>query len=207
MSDKALTGSILRTIGRPLLPIALVLQGLGVDTPIIFNFLTGYRDIFLRLWERHKNPVSWVCRPFFGLIIGYGAILRSWHIILVGVLGIGTSWFWFPKRKNTPTWAEEFINKEFEVLTPDNPWDLRRVVFPSVGLPLGLAGLAILLWYLAYPWNWLGMLILIAATILKVVWSARLYQDVFRPVTRVTLIGFGLGIAVGVLLFGLDINL
>jgi hypothetical protein len=184
-----------------IIPIALISQGLGVNTPIIFSFLPGYRGIFCRLWERHKNPFSWVCRPFFGLVIGYGAILQSWAIILVGVLGIGTSWFWFPKLENTPAWAEEFINKEFAILTPANRWDLKRVVLPSIGLPLGLASLAVLLWYLSYPWNWLGILILVVVTLLKIVWSVRLQSSVFKPVTWVTLVGFGLGAVVGALLF------
>jgi len=164
-----------------LIPIGLLSQGLGVNTPIIFGFLPNYRGIFRRLWERHKNPVSWVCRPFFGLVITYGAILHSWAIILIGVLCLGTSWFWFPKWKQTPAWAEEFINKEFEVLTPDNHWDLKLVVLPSIGLPLGLAALAALLWYLSYPWNWFGILILVVVTLLKIVWSARLQTSVFKP--------------------------
>ena len=192
---------MLRTIRTILIPIALISQGFGVNTPIVFNFLPSYRDVFCRLWERHKNPVSWVCRPCFGLVIGYGAILHSWEIILAGAFGIGTSWFWFPKWKNTPAWAEEFINKEFEVLTPGSHWDLRRVVLPSIGLPVGLAGLAGLLWYLSYPWNWLGISILVAATILKIIWSARLQRSVFKPVTLITLIGLALGVVVGALLF------
>ena len=192
---------MLRTIRTILIPIALISQGFGVNTPIVFNFLPGYRDVFCRLWERHKNPVSWVCRPCFGLVIGYGAILHSWEIILAGAFGIGTSWFWFPKWKNTPAWAEEFINKEFEVLTPGSHWDLRRVVLPSIGLPVGLAGLAGLLWYLSYPWNWLGISILVAATILKIIWSARLQRSVFKPVTLITLIGLALGVVLGALLF------
>lgn len=191
----------IRAIQTIIIPIALLFQGLGVNTPIIFNFLPDYRGIFCRLWERHKNPVSWICRPFFGLVIAYGAILHNWGIILIGALGIGTSWFWFPKWKNTPVWAEEFINKEFEVLTPDNHWNLKRVVLPSVGLPAGLAGLAALLWYLSYPWNWVGILILVIVTVLKIVWSARLQTSVFKPVTWVTLVGFGLGAVVGAVLF------
>jgi hypothetical protein len=120
---------------------------------------------------------------------------------VVGVLGIGTSWFWFPKWKNTPAWAEEFINKEFEVLTPDNHWDLKRVVLPSIGLPAGLGCLAYLLWYLSYPWNWVALLILVAVTVLKIIWSARLQRRAFKPLTWVTLVGFGLGVIVGALLF------
>ena len=134
-------------------------------------------------------------------MITYGAILHSWAIILIGVLCLGTSWFWFPKWKQTPAWAEEFINKEFEVLTPDNHWDLKLVVLPSIGLPLGLAALAALLWYLSYPWNWFGILILVVVTLLKIVWSGRLESSVTKPVMWVTLIGFGLGAVIGALIF------
>jgi len=191
----------LKAIRTIIIPLALVLQGLGVNTPMIFGFVPGYRRVFCRLWERHKNPVSWVCRPFFGLVVGYGAILQSWPVIVIGVLGIGTSWFWFPKLKNTPTWAEEVINKEFEVLTPHNRWDLRRVVLPSVGLPVGLAALVCLLWSLSYPLNWLGILITVVVVVMKIVWSTRLQRSILRPLTWVTLIGFGLGALVGALLF------
>jgi hypothetical protein len=183
-----------------LIPLALFFQGLGVNTPVIFDFMPDYRRIFFRLWERHKNPLSWVCRPFFGLIIGCGAILHSWEIILAGLIGIGTSWFWFPKLKYPPAWAEEFINKEYAILTPENRCNLKQVVLPSIGLPLSLAGLAALLWYLSYPWNWVGIFILAGASVLKIAWSARLERNVFKPVTWVTLIGFGLGAVVGVLL-------
>ena len=125
-----------------LIPVALLSHGLGVMTLAVFRFLPHYRALFRRLWERHKNPISWVCRPFFGLIIAYGAILHSWILILIGVIGIGTSWFWFPKWKQTPEWAEDFINKELETLTPENPWDAKRVLLPSFALPFGLVRLS-----------------------------------------------------------------
>ena len=191
----------LKVLQVVLIPIALVSQGLAVNTPLIFSFLPDYQHIFRRLWERHKNPVSWVCRPFFGLVFCYGAILQSWPIILAGVLGMGSSWFWFPKWKHTPAWAEEFINKEFEVLTPDNRWDLKRVVLPSIGMPLGLAALAVLLWYLAYPWNWVGILVLVIVTVIKIIWSAKLEGTVLNPLTRIVLIGFVLGAIAGAFLF------
>jgi len=193
-------GVIMRIMEFLLVPVALLSQGLGVNTPMLFNFLPDYRSIFRRLWERHKNPVSWVCRPFFGLLIGYGAILHNGMIIVIGVIGLGTSWFWFPKWKGTPKWAEEFINKEFDVLTPANAWDFKRVILPSA-LPLALAGFYALLWFLSYPWNWLGISVIILLTIVKVIWSAKLEGTVLNPLTRIVLIGFGLGVVAGILLF------
>ncbi len=184
-----------------LIPIALLSQGLGVCTPVLFRFLPDYPRIFRRLWERHKNPISWVCRPFFGLIMSYGAVLESWVILIIGVIGIGTSWFWFPKRKNTPEWAEDFINREREVLTPANLWDFKRVILPSLGLPIGLAGLVVLLWLLEYPWNWLCILIYLMLSVAKIIWGARLQKTVLVPVTWVVVLGYILGAVVGAPLF------
>jgi hypothetical protein len=184
-----------------LIPAALVFQGLAVNTPVIFRFLPGYQRIFRRLWERHKNPVSWICRPFFGLIFCYGAILESWPVVMAGVIGTGSSWFWFPKLKNTPPWAEEFINKELEILTPDKRWDIKRVVLPSIAIPLGLAALAFFLWYLDYPWNWAGILVLLIATVFKIIWSAKLEGTVLNPLKIIVLAGLALGAIAGVILF------
>jgi len=74
-------------------------------------------------------------------------------------------------------------------------------LLPSIGMPLGLAALAALLWYLAYPWNWAGILVLVIVTVLKIIWSAKLEGTVLNPLTRIVLIGFGLGAIAGVLIF------
>ncbi len=193
--------TVLKTVEFILIPVGLLLQGLGVATPVIFRFLPGYERIFRRLWERHKNPVSWGCRPFFGLVSSYGALLHSWVIILIGFIGVGTSWFWFPKLKNTPEWAEKFINSELNVLMPENPWDLKRVILPSIGVPLALGGLMALLWFLPYPWNWLALLIYILMTVAKVAWSVKLETAVMKPLLWIILIGYALGIIAGIPLF------
>lgn len=193
--------SYMKPVELILIPIALLLQGLGVNTPILFRFLPDYPRIFHRLWERHKNPISWACRPFFTLIIGYGAILESWVILVIGTIGIGTSWFWFPKWKNTPDWAEEFINREYEVITPANPWDFKRVILPSIGLPLALFSLMAFIWFLSYPWNWLGLLIFVLLSLTKIIWSARLQRTIVAPITWVLVIGYVLGVIVGIFSF------
>jgi hypothetical protein len=192
---------MLKSLQIFLIPIALITQGWAVNTPVLFSFLPDYRRVFKRLWERHKNPISWVCRPFFGLIFCYGAILHSLPILLIGALGMGSSWFWFPKWKRTPDWAEKFINKEYEVLTPENRLDFKRVILPSFGMPLGLAALAVLLWNLAYPWNWVGILVMVILTIFKTIWSSNLEGSVLNPLRYIVLLGFILGTIAGVFIF------
>lgn len=192
---------VMKMLEFVLIPVGVTVHGLGVATPVVLGFLPDYGRVFRRLWERHKNPVSWGCRPFFGLVVSYGAILNSWIVVLVGFIGLGTSWFWFPKPRNTPKWAEDFINKELEILTPDNPWDLKRVILPSIGLPLGMAGFATLLWLLTYPWNWLSLSIFVLMTVSKVIWSARQEETVVTPLVRLILAGYALGAVVGIPVF------
>lgn len=64
-------------------------------------------------------------RPTFGFVFFYGAWLNSWIVLLIGLFGLSTSWFWFPKPKKVNPTVERFINIEREYLTP--PWTLVKV--------------------------------------------------------------------------------
>jgi len=63
------------------------------------------------------------------------------------------------------------------------------------------AAVAALLWLLPHPWTWLGLFIFVVMTVVKIVWSARLEKSSLKPVTKVVLIGYALGIIVGAFLF------
>ena len=88
------------------------------------------------LWERHKNIWSWFMRPLFGIIMFYGAWQNSWLILLLGLLGLSTSWCWFPRPKSVHPWVEKFINVEKRYITP--PWTL-----PKVGSLIGVLAFVI----------------------------------------------------------------
>jgi hypothetical protein len=77
------------------------------------------------LWNRHKNIWSWVMRPIFGLVMFYGAWLNSWEVLLLGLFGLSTSWFWFPKPKKVNQLVEQFIDIERTFLTP--PWTKTKI--------------------------------------------------------------------------------
>jgi len=167
----------------------LAMHGLGIKTLSLCRRVPNYDENFRRLWERHKNPISWVCRPFFGLLAVGGLSLHNWAMIGVGVFGIATSWFWFPKPKRPPQWAENFIDKEFETIQPsENPWGLRRVA----QIILIIAAVAIMcaaLWLLPHPYNWLGLIVLAVGAVYKTIWSARLHRSVLGPILMVNLVG------------------
>ena len=181
--------------------LVLALQGLGVITPVLFRSLPGYKQIFVQLWERHKNPVSWVCRPFFGLTASYGAILHNRFLLSLSITAIGTSWFWFPKPAKTPQWAEDFIDRELEIMTPENVRDFKRVVLPSIVTPLVFGGYLVILWTLRLPWNWLALSGYTILSIAKIFWSVGVEKSVARPLILINLAGYILGIIVGIPLF------
>lgn len=83
-------------------------------------------NTFDKLWERHKNPASWIMRPLFGAVMFYGAWLNSWLLLVLGIFSLGTSWFWFPKPKRIHAWVERFIDVEKQFITP--PWELKKVL-------------------------------------------------------------------------------
>lgn len=78
------------------------------------------------LWERHKNPMSWVARPLFGSIMFYGAWIHSWWVLALGIVGVATSWFWFPRPGRVPRWVEKFIDVERAYVSP--PWNAPKLL-------------------------------------------------------------------------------
>jgi hypothetical protein len=118
-----------------------------------------------RLWERHKSPWSWFARPVFGATLFYGAWLRSEWLMALGLVGVATSWFWFPKPRVVPRWVDRFIDIERTYLTP--PWTSAKML-----------GFTITLLYLALTiaafWNRrleLALGFVLAGCLLKAVWS------------------------------------
>jgi len=60
---------------------------------------TGYTNEFVAwAWARHHNVLSWYVRPLFLLPFCYFAYRRSlWGIVLT-VVALATSMFWFPPQ-------------------------------------------------------------------------------------------------------------
>lgn len=123
------------------------------------------KTLFDTLWERHKNPLSWFVRPFFGAFWFYGAYINSWVFLGLGVFGTATSWFWFPKPEKTHEWVERFIDIEKKYITP--PWDFKKVVSLLLVFSF-LIAITVVFWYHDVK---LGLVIFIFGALLKAVWS------------------------------------
>lgn len=131
--------------------------------------------ILQRLWERHKNPLSWFVRPPLGALMFYGAWRQSWLLLGAGALGAATSWFWFPGPRKARPWVERFIDVERRFLTP--PWTLPKVL----GL-LGVAGFLVVV--TAAFWRRdaaLGLSVFTAGALSKAVWSLVVAKEAGIP--------------------------
>jgi hypothetical protein len=127
---------------------------------------TGNTDEFAAwAWARHHNELSWYIRPLFLLPFCYFAYKRSlWGIVLT-VVALATSMFWFPAPERVDPRAAEFLAVEREYLTSD--WTLMKVLLALV-VPVSFAALAVAFWRRSLVW---GLAVINAMVLVKLVWS------------------------------------
>ena len=140
--------------------LALVLLG----APVIAA--TGTTDeVAAWAWARHHNVLSWYIRPLFLLPFCYFAYRRSlWGIVLT-VLALLTSMFWFPAPERVDPRAAEFLAAERDYLTGD--WTLTKILLALL-VPVSFAALAVAFWRRSLVW---GLAVINAMVLVKVVWS------------------------------------
>ena len=140
--------------------LALVLLG----APVIAA--TGTTDeVAAWAWARHHNELSWYIRPLFLLPFCYFAYRRSlWGIVLT-VLALLTSMFWFPAPERVDPRAAEFLAAERDYLTGD--WTLTKILLALL-VPVSFAALAVAFWRRSLVW---GLAVINAMGLVKVVWS------------------------------------
>ncbi len=68
-------------------------------------------------WERHHNVLSWYIRPLFLLPFCYFAYRRSLFGIVLTLVALATSMFWFPAPEQSSSGTLEFLAMEREYLT------------------------------------------------------------------------------------------
>jgi hypothetical protein len=127
---------------------------------------TGNIDEFAAwAWARHHNELSWYIRSLFLLPFCYFAYRRSlWGIVLT-VLALLTSMFWFPAPERVDPRAAEFLAVERDYLTGD--WTLTKVLLALL-VPVSFAALAVAFWRRSLVW---GLTVINAMVLVKIVWS------------------------------------
>jgi hypothetical protein len=140
------------------LALALIAAGLVAATGTIDEF-AGWA------WARHHNELSWYIRPLFLLPFCYFAYKRSLFGIVLTVLALATSMFWFPAPERVDPRAAEFLAVEREYLTGD--WPLWKVVLALI-VPISFAALAVAFWKRSLVW---GLAVINAMVLIKIAWS------------------------------------
>ncbi len=133
---------------------------------VVVVAVTGTTDEFAAwAWARHHNVLSWYIRPLFLLPFCYFAYRRSlWGIVLT-VVALATSMFWFPAPEHSSPAVNEMLASEKEYLTAN--WTLWKVLIALL-VPLGFAALALAFWRRSLAW---GLALINAMVLFKIGWT------------------------------------
>src|SRR5687768_4953677 len=116
-------------------------------------------------WERHHNVLSWYIRPLFFLPFCYFAYKRSVSGMILTLVALATSMFWFPAPERTDPQVLEFLAVEREYLTGD--WTTTKVLLALL-VPIGFAALGLVFWKLSIVY---GLVLMNAIVLIKLAWS------------------------------------
>jgi hypothetical protein len=116
-------------------------------------------------WERHHNVLSWYIRPLFFLPFCYFAYRRSLSGMILTLLALATSMFWFPAPEQSDPMTLEFLAVEREYLTGD--WTTAKVLMASL-VPISFAALGLVFWKRSIVY---GLVLLNVTVLVKLAWS------------------------------------
>ena len=140
------------------LALAIVAAGVVVATASTDEFVAW-------AWARHHNVLSWYVRPLFILPFCYFAYRRSLLGIVITLLALVTSMFWFPVPENSSSAVNEMLASEREYLTTD--WTLWKVSIALL-VPLTFAALGLAFWKRSLVW---GLAVVNASILFKIGWT------------------------------------
>jgi hypothetical protein len=116
-------------------------------------------------WERHHNVLSWYIRPLFFLPFCFFAYKRSLFGMVLTLVALATSMFWFPAPERSDPMTLEFLAVEREYLTGD--WTLAKVLMALL-VPISFAALGFVFWKRSIVY---GLVLMNAVVLAKLVWS------------------------------------
>jgi hypothetical protein len=140
--------------------LALALVAVGV---IAATSSTG--EFVAWAWARHHNVLSWYVRPLFILPFCFFAYRRSLFGIVLTLLALATSMFWFPAPEHTSPAVNDMLGAEKDYLTAD--WTLWKVLIALL-IPLTFAAVGLAFWRRSLLW---GLAVVNAAILFKIAWT------------------------------------
>jgi len=127
--------------------------------------MESFSEFLSWAWARHHNPLSWYIRPLFVLPFCYFAYKKSVTGIVLTVVGVLSSMFWFPAPSETDPRAAAFLAMEREYVT--GGWTWAKTAMTAL-VPI---------WFVVLGWAFwrrsliAGLVVINAGAALKVIWS------------------------------------
>jgi hypothetical protein len=140
--------------------LALALVAVGV---IAATSSTG--EFVAWAWGRHHNILSWYVRPLFILPFCFFAYRRSLFGIVLTIIALATSMFWFPAPDHASPAVNEMLRAEEAYLTAN--WTFWKVLIALL-VPLTFAALGLAFWRRSLVW---GLAVVNAAILFKIAWT------------------------------------
>jgi hypothetical protein len=122
-------------------------------------------------WARHHNVLSWYIRPLFLVPFCYFAFKRSLAGVVLTIVALLSSMFWFPEPSVVSPAVASALETERQYLV--GPWPLWKVAV-GVLVPGLLAGLAYAFWQRSWLW---GALVLNIIAFSKIIWTAIFFEE------------------------------
>ena len=99
---------------------------ISAATILFFLFSFFNEQFFLWMFSRHQNILSWLIRPLLLLPFCFFSYKKNLNGILLTVLAIFTSMFWFPAPLEVNPQVAEFLQAEMVYLT--SGFDLMKIL-------------------------------------------------------------------------------
>ena len=122
-------------------------------------------DFLAWAWARHHNIMSWYIRPLFVIPFVYFAYKRSWKGLVLTVVALFTSMFWFPAPPVLDPAVEQFLQMEKDYIL--GQWDVAKVLW-TLTVPAFFFLLALAFWNRSWWW---GLAVINLAALGKIFWS------------------------------------
>lgn len=117
-------------------------------------------------WARHHNILSWYIRPVFLIPFAFFAYKQSLTGLVLTVLGLATSMFWFPAPQGAiDPRVLEILALEREYLFGE--WTIVKALFGLL-VPVTFTALALAFWYRSFLW---GLGVVNAMVFIKIGWT------------------------------------
>lgn len=151
---------------------------------VAFVVLASSSDAFFSwVWARHHNVLSWYIRPLFLVPFCFFAFRRSWAGIAGTLFALATSMAWFPPPGAVDGQVTQFLEMERSYL--HGRWDAAKVMM-SLLVPVTFTALGAACWRRNLR---LGMAVLVAMALGKMLWSVAFGGESGRAVFAPALLG------------------